>query len=460
MSPDSSSQLAASHQTTLEADPNSPAMNGDGYHTGEGTAPGARASSKQKRYRDKRRQSAKKKAATADDAALIAVNIKTETVVVGEVEPEGSPNAPITSPLSETDTIATEPLPEYLYQRALPQPPSIPSVEVPVLPHYELRDVPNTGHDNNSNDSGLFATQDIRKGTRIISEQPLFTLPSPGDQLPGLMTAYHNLPASEQARFWTLRPASPNASQQLTNVQLLADALVHDIQPIFTKPPITRTEAETATFADLAPKLELAMDTWRIAARWHANRSAMTDLPECEREHLPLGTPITGLFLARAQLRHSCVPNCFASYDASRGRMNVHVTRDVAAGEGLTASACADTMYYQSAASRREELAVWGLTCNCEACDSTHSRFSTHESARLRAHTRVVILVDLLTRLDAGEELEESEIATLQGTTLALLRDLGLTHCTTPESVRWRNVLVDRVLPARNSVVLQSEQER
>ena len=57
-------------------------------------------------------------------------------------------------------------------------------------------------------------------------------------------------------------------------------------------------------------------------------------------------------------------------------------------------------MYYSNAEDRKQELSAWGLTCHCEACDETHAKFKAHETARQRAHTRVVLLNDVLTRLE------------------------------------------------------------
>lgn len=275
------------------------------------------------------------------------------------------------------------------------------------MAHYELRELPDTGDNEDDHDEGLFATQKIYQGTRIISERPILTLPAPGDQLQELVTAYYNLPKVEQDRIWNLRPAAPEASEQLQNLRFLTDRLAFDLQNIIFKSDGARTKVEEATLEEMAPKLENAMNVWRVAARWHANRCSMTDLPAEQREYLPKGTPITGLFIERAHIRHSCLPNCFASYDANLGRMNVHVTRDIAAGEELTLSAFADTTYYKNAADRKEELSAWGLTCNCEACDEKHPKFQTHEAARQRAHTRAILLADTLTRLDVDEQFSE-----------------------------------------------------
>ncbi|KAF1357662.1 hypothetical protein EJ07DRAFT_180683 [Lizonia empirigonia] len=448
---------AALEPTTNGTDDNTLARaKSDNRNADANTAPYTQvAKTKRSRYRGKRRRSTKSHNSTAGDAASTTTEGVTdiETGRNNEVEAVEASNHPVSSPPSDTDTIATEPLPQF---RLLPQPPAAQSTVVPVLGHYELRETCNTGDDEGDPDQGLFATQMIEQGTRIISERPLFTLPAPGNQLTELMAAYDNLPKSEQDRVWNLRAAAAAASDQLRDLRYLIDRLASDLQNIMLKAERVRTQAEQATLEMMQPKLQHAANVWRIAARWHANRCSMTDLPEEQRASLPDGTPITGLFLERAQIRHSCVPNCFASYDASLGCMNVHVTRDIAEGEELTLSAFADNMYYKDAEDRSQELATWGLACSCEACDRQHVKFGIHEAARRRAHTRVVLLLDFLTRLEEAEFTEE-ELLEGQDMVLALIRDLKATGCESVETVRWRNMLVDRILPARALVIPDSD---
>jgi hypothetical protein len=302
---------------------------------------------------------------------------------------------------AETRALATEPPP--------PKPelkhafPAISPVEVPVLPRYEFREFSRVNGGKEDTDQGLFATQKIEKGTRVISEQPILTLSAPGDQLDELMSAYQRLSKEEQTMIWNIQPASPNASAQLQDLRFIIDRLVLGLKTIILKPRADRSESEQNKLDSMAPKVEHAMNTWRLAARWHANRSSLINSPMHERLNLPDGTPITGLFILRAHIRHSCVPNCFASFDDQRGCMNIHVTRDIKKGEELTLAAFADTNYYNNAAERAKELGAWGLTCSCEACDETNPRFVVHEGARERARARAVILNDILTRLDKSD---------------------------------------------------------
>jgi len=430
-------------------------------------APGKKNKMRKNRNRTNRR-SRPSRNATVEDAGNLA-----ETEGIGEVEWEDVNGTGTTSPPSDTDTITTEPLPQFRLGGALPVTPGGSHIEVPVLAHYELRPLPSVGDDANDNDEGLFATQKIKAGTRIISEQPLFTLPAPGDQVPQLMAAYENLSKPNQDAIWNLRPAAATVSDALMNIRYLADGLHADLETIEDKPEKCRTAREKKTLIEMPSKLEYAMNVYRVAARWHANRSSLVNIPMEERDNLPSGTPITGLFIERAHIRHSCVPNCFASYDADLGRLNVHVTRDIQEGEELTCSSFADDMYYSNAVDRKEELYNWGLTCNCEACDSQHPKYETHETARTRAHTRVVMLNDTLTRLERGEDLTEvraplrvvhhaantpqDELNTAQRLLLDLVRDLKTSGCESVETVRWRNILVDRIMPARATVIPEGD---
>lgn len=367
-------------------------------------APSAPVKKKKKRKNRKRtnRGSKPSRNATVEDTDDVA---ETGTVAK-DFDGTGA-----SSPPSDTDTIATEPLPQFRFGRALPQTPGGTYIEVPVLPHYELRQLPSVNDNDNKddNDEGLFATQKIDAGIRIISEQPLFTLPAPGDQVPQLMEAYANLPKSDQDAIWNLRPAAATASDALMTLRHLADTLAVDLNKIGGTPEKQRTPDQKAFLAEMMPRFRYAMDVYRVAARWHANRSSLLNIPLEERDKLPNGTPITGLFIERAHIRHSCVPNCWASYDAELGRMNVHVLRDVEPEEELTCSSFADNMYYSNAEDRKEELVNWGLTCSCEACDSKHPKYKMHETARTRANTRVVLLTDILTRLES-EELTEVRV--------------------------------------------------
>lgn len=411
--PPKCSTRAMQAQAAAETDLNRLNIGADQEQKVGGEHPPSAQGSKNKTRKDRKRPnrgsklSRNAKVEDTDDAA--------ETRSVGETELKKINGTGTTSPPSDTDTIATEPLPQFWFRRALPQTPGGSYIEVPVLPHYEVRELASVDDDEGGNDEGLFATQKIEEGTRIISERPLLTLPAPGDSVPRLMGAYGNLSESEQDAIWNLRPAAATASDALMNLRYLADTLHADLENIEGKPDKDKTLDDRRNLIEMPSKLQYAMNAYRIAARWHANRSSLLSIPLEERDDVPNGTPITGLFIERAHIRHSCVPNCFASYDAELGRMNVHVTRDIQPGEELTCSSFADNMYYSNAEARKEELHNWGLRCVCEACDAKHAKYETHETARTRAHTRVVMLNDTLTRSERGEDLTEVRVPSSTG---------------------------------------------
>ncbi|KAF3036823.1 hypothetical protein E8E12_006545 [Didymella heteroderae] len=432
MPPKRCTASAAEIQAHTEAGLNQLSID-DGQEQKPGEESPASATDKKTKKRENRKRTNRGSKPSGNTTARDADDVA-ETESAGEAELEELNGISTHSPPSDTETTATEPLPQFRYGRALPQTPGGFYSEVPVLAHYELRELHSVGDDEDDNDEGLFATQKMEAGTRIISERPILTLPAPGDQVPQLMAAYKNLPKSDQGAVWNLRPAAAQASDTLMTLRFLVDRLAVDLNNISRTPEEQRTTDEKATLVEMVPKLEYAMDVYRVAARWHANRSSLLNTPLEERADLPNGTPISGLFIERAHLRHSCVPNCFASYDAERGRMNVHVTRDVQPGEELTCSSFADNMYYSSAEDRREELFNWGLTCSCEACDTKHPKYEIHETARERARTR-------------------DDLNTAQKLLLDLVRDLKTSGCESVETVRWRNILVDRILPARALVI-------
>jgi hypothetical protein len=375
----------------------------------------------------------------------------------------------LTKTLSDAGTVATESL----------------DGSVPVLAHYKIGVVPGAKNpDSSSTDvsftqHGLFATQKIEAGTRIIREAPIITLPSPGDQVMELVTAFEALGTDSQEKIWSLNPADSSASELLTYMAEQITAKLVTVKEIASIPEDERTEEEQEILAEYLPKLARASEWFRIAARWHAARYSLIDVPDFERNKLPKATPITGLFLETAGLRHSCVPNCFAKYNSTTNLMTVHTMKPIVEGEELTVSTIS-AIYYQNASSRAAELhAKFGTTCACEACDPRHRNFKKHEAARLATHTRAIqlehfcMLVEVIEHsaihtdlcLRDDQLLDPSEIPSLADlrdteiSILGLVKNLKDTGCAGPELIRWYNALIDRIQP-RVADALDTDSER
>ncbi|KAH8690992.1 hypothetical protein GQ44DRAFT_215260 [Phaeosphaeriaceae sp. PMI808] len=352
-----------------------------------------------------------------------------------------------------------EPL-ALLEPRQLPKPP-VSGHTPPARPLCQIRTVL-TGQGVNSV-HGLFATAAMEGGTRIICEPPLITLPAPGEQIIELMEAFYDLDRSDQAKIWSLNPADHTVSPLLN---FLYEQLIGKLSALVKVSSVTSTskmsENRSAEFA----RVDTASEIFRIAARWHTGRRSMIDLPENERDQIPLETPITGLFIDTARIRHSCMPNCHAQYDRTKNLMTVHTTQDIASDEELTLSALTSG-YYQTAEERANELKYrFGITCDCGACDTTHLEFAKHEQARIRTYARGVQLKHFLTVIDVidfrsvqtdlhlrndgvpnPEEISFEDLSEAETTCLSLIQDLKNTGCSGPEVIRWYNALIDRICP-------------
>jgi hypothetical protein len=356
---------------------------------------------------------------------------------------------------------------------------------VPVLAHYKLDVVPGSSGADLSPPAttiekhGLFATQTIKAGTRIIWEAPLITLPAPGDQVTDMMDAFESLEAWEQEMIWSLNPADSSASQLLTYMAEQITSKLALIKEIADMPEDERTQEEQDILCNVFPKIAKASEWFRIAARWHLARYSLIDLPELERNNLPKGTPITGLFIETARLRHSCVPNCYAKYNPTTNLMTVHTMKDIKKAEELTTNTIS-SVYYHTASQRAAELkAKFGTTCDCEACNPSHHKFNKHETSRLAIHTRAIDLERFCTQLEIIEResvhtdlcLPDSQIPApddapdiedlnqAEKTVLGLIKNLKDTGCEGPELIRWYNALIDRVMP-RVADALESDEER
>ncbi|KAF2821552.1 hypothetical protein CC86DRAFT_332193, partial [Ophiobolus disseminans] len=278
------------------------------------------------------------------------------------------------------------------------------------------------------------------------------------------MSAFYALPEDQQDKIWSLNWADTTASPLLGYMGQQIVPKVRVLQCILSKEANQRTAEDDFFLANDVPKLQEATKMCRIAARWHAGRYSLVDLPENERGQLPPNTPITGLFVETARLRHSCVPNCYAHYNPATNLMTVHATKAITSGDELTLSTIA-SVYYLSASDRAAELqAKFGIACACEACDHEHHNFTTHESARMLSHTRAIHLehfCTLLAMLDSSNVCADlclkdedrpdppdlEDLRDAENTCLALITNLKDTECDGPELIRWYNALIDRIQP-------------
>jgi hypothetical protein len=167
---------------------------------------------------------------------------------------------------------------------------------------YILTPIPGKG-------KGLIQVQDISKGTRILSEKPLFRIPRFGLEQPAIekaITNKHNLLSQDDQRtFLSLHNNTPGASYPLTG--------------------IAKTNA------------------------------------------LPLGTDASegGLFPEASRINHACLPNCQYTQNDNIGEETIHAVRLISKGEEITIS-YTDKGPFES--QRRSLKNLFGFDCTCELC--------------------------------------------------------------------------------------------
>ena len=182
---------------------------------------------------------------------------------------------------------------------------------------------------------GIVATQDILPGTRVMAEKPLIHIDSYDDS---------------------------DGGEAFTDISRCLDAY------------LKFSQAEQENFMSLHSYIKPSLDYWRKDAL--ANGLDEDDIAPCvavmavyEVNCYPAGEGSV-VCLEASRLNHSCVPNVMHYWNEAIGRLTIHATKAISAGEELL------TSYVEPLLSRWERtnlLEQWGFTCRCAACEDTTS---------------------------------------------------------------------------------------
>lgn len=180
---------------------------------------------------------------------------------------------------------------------------------------YTIQPVPGKGY-------GLIAATTIPKGTRILSELPIFKI-----------------------------------SYAESNRQILTDHIAKALKDLDDTKQRAFLDLQNVYGLDDGPFLGIA-------------RSNVT----------PLGPEALegGLFLEAAHINHSCRPNAHKSWNENIGRFTIHAVRDIERGEEITISYLGETMYYIE----RQRILTerFYFDCGCDLCSATRPQRLKSES--------------------------------------------------------------------------------
>lgn len=195
---------------------------------------------------------------------------------------------------------------------------------------------------------GVFATQLIRPGTRLIIERPLLMIT---DQQPDVVAAAKKLTAIGKETLHALA---------LNDLKLLSIASLWN--------------AAWRSF----PRISSFRETRATLNIFNNNNFNLFDAK---------GT--RALFPTVARLNHSCIPNAQGNFNAAHGSFTVHALREIAVDEEVTICYLQSVM--ASADARQAKLEQgYGFTCACEICTATSSKMAQSVARRsaLRASSK------------------------------------------------------------------------
>lgn len=179
---------------------------------------------------------------------------------------------------------------------------------------------------------GLFATQDIPRGTRLVAEPATITSPLVGTT--DLWKQVDKLSPSQWEDFMSLAmsPLPPNPFMfQQTHARLAAARL-------------RGAALENAVLNEVKARIIY-----------------LTNCSVTGQE----GDLGSGVFLLNSCLNYSCTPNVQFAFNPGLGKGTVHAIRDIKEGEELFSN-YVDCMRPPTV--RAKELLRWGIECDCNVC--------------------------------------------------------------------------------------------
>lgn len=199
---------------------------------------------------------------------------------------------------------------------------------------------------------GLFAVKDMPAGTRILSETPLIIVPGN----PRERTLAENI-----AAFCNAAVRIDDDSFHILHILSHGNSVEYDLQT---------SEAVQNWFMQNTPK-EMYELEWCVPTY-----SSLFSFYQRDAVGLP-GLGASGFFYRHGVINHSCSPNAHAYYDGVKERHQVHLLRDVKAGDQVFVT-YATRPEVPRACRHAGILANHKFVCNCALCTSEEAEAIIH----------------------------------------------------------------------------------
>ena len=188
--------------------------------------------------------------------------------------------------------------------------------------HFRQSSTPNKGE-------AVFATEYIRPGTLILSEEPAFYLSSIGN---------------------TMTQANINRLQQEANNVPFRALYCPPVDPARPKPDIVR--------------------------QFEANNFQMSPmkLRNCRQ----------GIFIQAARFNHSCLPNAHFAWNLKLGRLTIHAIDHIKQDDEIVVKYRSEDSFTVAAERDIDLQRIYGFRCDCRACRAGFSYTMASDQRRIQ----------------------------------------------------------------------------
>ena len=251
---------------------------------------------------------------------------------------------------------------------------------------YEIRESPGKG-------KGVFASQDIKDGTRIWQENTLIVVEEDmGIEFLRQFEALEKIRPENIEKFKQLRHVGhlpPVRGYHFqSHDELSAPASKTNRGRVLTEKAF-KDMMEVDASGKKLPKEEFAhidLKRWRQEA---AKALSIFDNNAFKIPRFKNDDQSRSVFFTAAHLNHSCIPNCNTIWNHDIKKFCVHAVRDIAAGEELVITYHVDEVICMQREERMKHLRrLFGFTCTCSACDPA-SKFCARMEATAHSNYKI-----------------------------------------------------------------------